>query len=457
MRADEVTSRYPAADQPFSSGFRPGDRAAIQSRERVPRIRALEWAIYGVVLAYVWRIQDLYPILATIQFPTIASLIALVLFASSPARRELRRIEHPILKIATLILALMVLSVPTSLWRGMSFSFVFSDHIKSFTMMVIIAASIRGMRDVERFARLHLAGAALYSVLILTRFEIGESGRLGGLLFYDANDLGMLIACTLPLALYFMRPGSRPWIRVAALLTAGLFIVTVVRTGSRGAFLGILAVGIYLLLAYRAVPARVRLGAVVACVGVLLLAANDKYWEMISTLLNPQDDYNWSGNSEDGRMEVWKRGLVYMVTNPVTGVGVGAFAIAEGTISPLAAQQDHGIGLKWSAAHNSFVQIGAELGIGGLILFIALQYTSFRATAQIGRGPPKSQRRRRSTEAALAQALTGTLIGYCVSGFFLSQAYSAYMCAIYGLLVGFWYVTVKRWRTSRPVAPPIGR
>jgi O-antigen ligase len=378
----------------------------------------------------------------------------------NPARQELRRIRHPILLVATLILGLMILSVPTSLYQHLSFWFIFGDHLKTFVMMLMLGASIRVVKDVERFAIAQVCGAALYSILILTRFEIDESGRLAGLFYYDANDLGMLIVCVLPLVVYFMRARALVHLRLLALLTAGLFIVTIVRTGSRGALLGLIAVGIYLLVAYRAVPVRVRIGAVAACFAMLLIFSNEKYWALMSTILNPKADYNWTGNSEAGRLEIWRRGMGYMMRRPITGVGVAAFNVAEGTLSPLASRQAFGLGLKWSAAHNSFVQIAAELGVGGLLLFLALLYTSFRATAEIGRGPPGSSKRRRGDEAALAQALTGTLIGYCVSGFFLSQAYSAFMYSIYGLLVGFWYVTVGRWRVATPpgrAAAPRGR
>src|SRR6266403_665026 len=160
MWADDVRPRYGRPDQPYSYGSAVGQpRPTSWPRRRTPRIALLEWAVYGVILAYVWRLQDLYPILATLQFPSIISLTAFVVFASSPERRELRRIRHPILKTSMLILGLMILSVPLSLYRGMSFWFIFSDHLKTFIMMLIIAASIRTVKDVERLAIVHLCGA----------------------------------------------------------------------------------------------------------------------------------------------------------------------------------------------------------------------------------------------------------------------------------------------------------
>src|SRR2546422_7482010 len=106
------------ATRSFPRGY---PRSAVHGRGRTPRTGVLSWLIVGVIMSYVWRLQDLYPILVTLQYPTIISLTAFVVFVFNPARQELRRIRHPILKVATLILGLMMLSVPTSIYRNLSF------------------------------------------------------------------------------------------------------------------------------------------------------------------------------------------------------------------------------------------------------------------------------------------------------------------------------------------------
>ena len=68
-----------------------------------------------------------------------------------------------------------------------------------------------------------------------------------------------------------------------------------------------------------------------------------------------------------------------MMANPLLGVGPGNFQTAEGTLSPLAERQQYGVGVRWNAAHNSFVQIGAELGFPGLALFVAVIVSAFVA------------------------------------------------------------------------------
>src|SRR2546422_9855684 len=111
----------------------------------------------------------------------------------------------------------------------------------------------------------------------------------------------------------------------------------------------------------------------------------------MQTTVRPDRDYNTT--SETGRLKIWERGLNYMAGRPVLGVGAGNFPVAEGTISPLARLQERGIGVRWGAAHNSFLQVGAELGIPGLLLFIGLIATTFMslrraARCALTRSPP---------------------------------------------------------------------
>lgn len=389
-------------------------------------------SVCGVLLAYVWRVQDLYPILAETKFSALVLLVAvgLLLAAGRPAR-VWRRLRHPCARFAAAILVLMVLSVPTSLWQGLSFRFIVTDHLKTLLMMVLVIVSVRAFVDVERLAMVIVGGATLYSALTLTRFDIGLGGRLGSLVYYDANDLGLLLVCSLPMALYFVRCGHGFAMRLVGVLVSGLFLMTIVRTGSRGAFIGLLAVALFLFLAFTAVRASTRIALTAAIVAGLLVVADPGYWTSMQTMLNPKADYNWSGQSDAGRMEVWKRGMGYMLRRPLTGVGVHAFAVAEGTISPLASRQEFGIGVKWSSAHNSFVQIGAELGVGGLLCFVGLLLGAWRTVRRLGRAPPGVTAR----EATLAQLLCASLLGYLVAGFFLSQAYAAYLYALLGMVV----------------------
>ena len=107
-------------------------------------------------------------------------------------------------------------------------------------------------------------------------------------------------------------------------------------------------------------------------------------------------------------------GLKLLLSNPILGVGAGAYEIGEGL-------SHQGAG-KWSAAHNSFIQVGAELGLPGLVAFVwfvARGFTNSRHAA-------RAMRRRQLWPRYqwLPEALTLSLLAYVVAGFSLSQGYS---------------------------------
>lgn len=404
-----------------------------------------------LVLVYVWRLQDLFPVLGSLQLPILVTGAALAWFIGTGRHSRLRQlIKSPPTRNATWLLLLMVVGIPTSIFQGMSFSFLVQDHGRTFVAMTVVALSLRTFRDVERSILVHVIGATVFAWLAFTKFEVSSDGRLVGVPYYDANDLGMLLVMVLPLAVHFSArvPGRAIWTRMAMLPVVVLCILAVVKTGSRGAFLGLIAVALAMLAGYRVVPLRTRI-AVLACGALLLVVfGSESYWTLMKSLLNPTADYNWAGGSETGRMEIWKRGVGYMLANPVLGVGVRCFSIAEGTLAPQAALQELGFGFKWSTAHNSFVQIGAEMGLTGLLLFLLMLHSAFKVLWSV----PKPRRRANTEDwvrASLAQALAASMVGFVVTGFFLSMAYGAVLYFFIAQIAALGMVLKDERRTKR--------
>lgn len=452
-----VIGNMQAAVQRPAMAANQGVRRPPQVASRTPSPRLFDYLVACLIPVYVWRIQDAVPILGKLQFPIIVSLSALIAFVfGGHAARAMPRFKSTSFKVTLFILMWTVASVPGSVYPGLSASFVMTDFVKTILMMFMIAASIRHVNDIERLAIANLAAALIYCATILTTYQTGSDGRLSAVLYYDANDLAMMVVCTLPFAVYFLRGGAKVWQRLMALPCAVIFMVTIAKTGSRGGFLGLIAVVAFLVVGFRAIPKKTRITTVVGFGTLLFLVAGPQYWTLMGSILRPQDDYNTT--AEMGRKAVWERGIGYMATHPLTGVGAEAFTVAEGTISELAARQLEGDGVKWSAAHNSYVQIGAELGIPGIVAFLLLLRSLFKTGWQVARSKrpehPESAR-----ERALAEALLAALIGYCVAGFFLSQAYSAYLYALCGIMTGLSAIAIrspKGLRVAHPVGAPRG-
>jgi O-antigen ligase len=157
-------------------------------------------------------------------------------------------------------------------------------------------------------------------------------------------------------------------------------------------------------------------------------------------------------------VQIWRRGLGYAWAHPVFGVGAGNFSTAEGTISPLARRRERGRGVRWAAPHNSYLQVAAELGIPGLVIFagfFASLFAGLRAVRRRATGTAEGRRIIR-----LAHSLTAALVGYAVGGFFLTLAYHDMLYALAGVAVALWRSVDRATPATvlaRPARDPDGR
>ena len=390
--------------------------------------------VAGYTLTAVGRVHQLFPALQALRPATLTGLLAIVLFRID--RHDMRRAHHLFIAPSKYLLALlfwMTLSVTGALVPGASFELVFDNFLKTVVMFFVIAGSVRGAHDVERLSMVYLGGATVYAAVVISRFELGagDAWRLGRLYYYDANDFATLVVTAMPFGLYLLHEGRSFHARAAAALSLSILTLAFVRTGSRGGFLALIAVGAFLVWRYTAIPFRWRVSAAALVTVLVLATASDQYWKQMNTIVS---DVDYNRTEESGRMQIWGRGIGYMLRNPVFGVGPSNFPAAEGRLSPFANRQEFGIGVRWNAAHNSFVQIGAELGIPGLVMFIGLIATTFAALRRVGRSHPDPAGS--DTWKALTQALIASLIGFVVGAFFLSLAYAEMLYMLAALAVG---------------------
>jgi O-antigen ligase len=159
-------------------------------------------------------------------------------------------------------------------------------------------------------------------------------------------------------------------------------------------------------------------------------------------------DTDYNQTDESGRLQIWKRGLGYMLSRPVFGVGANNFPVAEGRMSAFADRQQWGVGVRWNAPHNSFLQVGAENGVPGLVFFLAMLGSALVALRRLARRPPPGVSHHASPQ--LIQALTASIIGFAVGAFFLSLAYSELLYMLLAFAVG----AQKISRIRRPVPVP---
>jgi O-antigen ligase len=235
----------------------------------------------------------------------------------------------------------------------------------------------------------------------------------------DPNESAALFVLAFPFAVALgSARGRTRWLGFAI---AGVLAAGVVKTGSRGGVIG-LAIVAMMLIARAGPRRRLTYLTVVAICGIgVALTANDTLIERMSTIAQPREDYNVT--DREGRLQVWTRGLGYMATHPLLGIGLANFETAEGVLS---GKLNQGSGVRYTAAHNAFVQIGAELGVFGLLAFVVALWSAAQGCRHVLRAAKRDHGlhpRLADDESRLAGAVLCALIGVATTGFFLSLAY----------------------------------
>jgi O-antigen ligase len=89
--------------------------------------------------------------------------------------------------------------------------------------------------------------------------------------------------------------------------------------------------------------------------------------------------------------------------------------------------------------------VGAELGISGLCLFVAIIVGAFIALGRLTRSDRAVDSDTGLNRRALTHALTGSLVGFVVGAYFLSLAYSEMFYTLLAMSVGLCKVPHTPW------------
>ncbi len=229
------------------------------------------------------------------------------------------------------------------------------------------------------------------------------TARLGETI--NPNILAGAIVVLLPLilALAVTRSDAGSWrptplLRGLLLLLAALIVAISALAASRGALIAV-AAGVIVVLWLR----WPRLGWLLP---LLLAAAGAFFWLGPETLL----DQMGSGGAVGGlaeRLEIWSRALYALQDFSFTGVGLGAFnqvipLLYPYFLIPPSVDIPH--------AHNLVLQVGVDLGVPGLVAWLAILLTVF---VQLG---VTLHRRRGGLSTALAAGVLGGLVAMLAHG-----------------------------------------
>jgi O-antigen ligase len=364
-------------------------------------------------------------------------------------------------KIVAAIGAMALASAPLGISLGGSAVFILSDYSKTLLLFFLLVAAIRNTRDLVVIAWGFVLGCAylVYLSLFFYSMTITQTGlmRLNSVYMFDANDINSILLIGFGLIGLFVQT-SKGLVRYGGLLLMLGIGATAARSGSRGGFVGLAVVGAALLISLNRVSVAKRIGFV-GLVGLgLALYAPPGYWQQMNTILTPEEDYNWT--AVDGRKQIWTRGVGYMLEYPIGGLGINNFGRAECTISDKALQHEADTGIKCIAPHNTYLQMGAELGFPGLALWVTMVFGSILKMRTLAKRVPRQWERGDFEARFLFYApryLQICMLGFAVTSSFVSHAYLDPVYILVALMAGTHIAVAERLRREQPATASAGR
>lgn len=375
------------------------------------------WMISLYILMEYIRPQAIYPSIDILPWAQTFLILAL-LFHFSLDRGKFSKDNYTFWLL--LFLAIAVISSIGAYRRDIAFGNL-QDVYSWIVIYFIISSMVNTEKRLWMFTLLFFLGCAKMSIFcahvwMMRGFSFanwGVSGPPG--FFQNSGELSLLMCMFFAMSYAFWRAVHkdlktwRSWVLLSLPVTA---VMTVLASSTRGSQLALLVQFLYFAFVFKKLSLRNLLYIVaVGCAIYAVFPAEQL--ERFST----------AGTDETSmaRLTYWKKGYEMLQEHPLFGVGHANFATYF--------QDFYGqfsVFHRAEVAHNFVVQVAAELGYTGIIVFLIIILRSFKVTAD-------TRRRLRLNKQedhwiyALCIGLDCAMIGYIIGGQFMSVAYYPYV------------------------------
>lgn len=317
----------------------------------------------------------------------------------------------------------------SGIWSGSGYIAV-TRYLAFALFLPLIIVAVRDQNDVARVARMMVIAWVLafpYGLRQMYRFH----GRFG-VGIHESNYLATNLCLVIPLAFALAAQQRAPLRRGLWFGAAGILVFMVMLTGSRGGFLGLVVAGT--IFVYRRRGALAALALVLVLVVAALPTALGQ--RALATLSNDTTAPAGLEASNEAHLALFWAALRMIADSPIAGVGPYNFKAMSTHYSGLA---------QGLIAHNTYLELGAEVGLPVLVLFLLVVVATFRG---LGAGVRLRGLPGRSRElSALADAMRSGLAGFLVAGTFISAQYEKWFW-----LVVFLSIAVERLAHQESVA-----
>jgi O-antigen ligase len=382
--------------------------ATPQARKPEVGSAAFFW-LSAFYVVYCARPEDWIPGLKYIPLAKITGIAAFLglLLILGKTKRGFRDLPRE----AMYLLALIALTFPSALlspvWKGgaMSRSLDFAKVYIAWLLTFLLVTSFARLRRVIFIQAGSVAVISIISVL-KGRSHPRLQGFLGGI-YSNPNDLAFAIVLSLPFCIAFLL-SARGLLRKVAWIASILIMSTaLILTASRGGFVTLLVAGMVALWHFGIRGRRLYLIVATIVIGALLLAVSGKvlthrFAAMSGEKIEGTVQERAYGSFQQ-REELMILALDAIVHHPIFGLGVHNFANYSGT---------------WREVHMTYLQVGVEVGIPALILYLMFFARGFTNLRKL------RKRRDLDPETKLfVGALHSSLVGFVVGACFAPEAY----------------------------------
>lgn len=403
---------------------------------------------WGLLLyvALVWlRPSDVLPALAQTRFQAVLlALLLLLWIIDSFIVNKRGFILHRIDKYFAAFIIAMGLSIVTSVWLSHSVE-NFSEFLRFVLFYIIASQMLRTEEELKKFTwvilgcitfvclvqiwtyltigltratglggyGIHIGPIHLNSARAVTAGVDDTVNGVGGYsngFLANASELGLAVLILVPFAYYLFPYMKKNFSKILMASMLIIFFVSLVACGARGAFVGIVAVLFVLFLKSQKKILMAFSGLILLAVAIPLVP--ERYIERIASTANYETD-----ESANIRLTLWSAGVRMVADRPLLGVGVGNFSTAYGSTY----RQEDSANLWWEP-HNNFIQSASEMGLLGLVTFVALMVVTFRENKR-SRIALRAAGEDKVFLTSYMQAIDIGLIGYIVSGCFITSTY----------------------------------
>jgi len=286
------------------------------------------------------------------------------------------------------------------------------EVMKVFLFALVASALIRTRQQVEALLWVLILSVGFYGVkggIFTLQFDGAYRvyGPTGESYISDNNGISVALVMMIPLMQYLGRTSRHAWTKVGLYSAMVLSGIAVLGSHSRGAFVAIAAICVFMLLkSERKLLAAISMAFLVP---VALGLMPDQWTSRMESITSHEQDA-----SVQGRLNTWATLFNLANDRPLIG---GGFEPYTKRVFGIYAPDP----LDVHSAHSIYFQILGEHGYVGLALFIALGIVAWSMTIGLSRGT--RTRGEVAWAGSLARALQISFVGYAVGGLFVNIAY----------------------------------